>query len=101
MRSIRLIPAGRISRKARRERDTMPILARRKRASGISMLSAVWSCNISEKEISALINAQEMLTRTIGEWANICHLYRFESDPLNSQALFECQYSGGQQHEGI
>lgn len=29
MRSMRFIPAGRISKKARRERDTMPILARR------------------------------------------------------------------------
>jgi hypothetical protein len=41
MRSMRFIPAGRISRNARRDRDTMPILARRKRASGIIMLSAV------------------------------------------------------------
>jgi len=37
MKSMRLIPAGRISRNARRERDTMPSLARRYRASGVNV----------------------------------------------------------------
>lgn len=43
MRSIKLIPAGNISRNARRGRETMPIFALRYRASGVKVLSVVRS----------------------------------------------------------
>ena len=46
MRSMIPIPAGRISRNARLERETIPILARRYRARGVKLLSAKNSCKI-------------------------------------------------------